>query len=95
MPDEGFAHIQGILGMPQGRRDCHALTMSEVLKFTGWLPYRNREEFAQYRAQHPELELFPLYDFEASDQTHHKEDGERGGSSQGCSLFVVDPGFPW
>ena len=24
--DEGLQHIYGILGMPEGRRQCHALT---------------------------------------------------------------------
>ena len=73
VPDEGFASIQGILGMPLGRREGHALTTSEVLNFTWWLPYRTREEFAQYRVEHLELELFPPYNFEALEQAHDKE----------------------
>ena len=56
--DEGYARIQGILAMPERRRNCHALTTSEVLDFTGLLPYRTREEFAEYRADHPKLEPF-------------------------------------
>ena len=63
--DEGLQRIFGILRMPEGRRQCHALTQSEVLHFTGWLPYHTREEFDQYRAEHPELERFPPYNFGA------------------------------
>ena len=58
--DEGYERIQGILAMPKRRRNYHALTTSEVLEFTRWLPYRTREEFTQYRADHQELEPFPL-----------------------------------
>ena len=81
MPDEGYACIQGILAMPKGRRNGHALTTSEVLDFIGWLPYRSREEFDEYHAEHPELEPFPPYNFGASDQTHDKEAKGEGGSS--------------
>ena len=95
MPNEGYACIQGILGMLKGRKNCHALTTLEVLNFTGWLPYSTREEFAQHRAEHPELEPFPLYDFEASDQTHDKEAEEGGGSPQRCTIYMVDLGFTW
>ena len=70
--DEGYAPIQGILGMPKRRRNCHALTTSEVLDFTGWLPYRTKEEFAQHCADHPDLEPFPPYDFDAHDLAHDK-----------------------
>ena len=73
VPDEGYARIQGILALPNGRRNCHALTTSEVLDFTGRLPYRTRGEFAEYRADHPELEPFPPYNFDAPDQSHDKE----------------------
>ena len=79
--------------MLKGRRNSHALTTSKVLNFTGWLPYRTREEFVQHRAEHPELEPFPPYDFDASDQAHDKESEEEGGSSQGCSLCMVGLGF--
>ena len=34
VPNEGYAHIQGILAMPKGWRNGHALTTSEVLDFT-------------------------------------------------------------
>ena len=65
VPDKGSARIQSILAMPEGRRNGHALTTSEVLDFTGWLPYRTREEFAEHRANHPELEPFTPYDFDS------------------------------
>ena len=54
-----------------------------MLDFTGWLPYRTREEFAEYRADHPELEPFTLYDFDALDQCRDEE-AEKG---------VLPPGF--
>ena len=66
--------------MPEGRRNGHALTMSEVLDFTGWLPYKMREEFAEYRANHPELEPFAPFNFDAPDQSHDKGAEEEGGS---------------
>ena len=53
VPDEGTAQIQSILAMLDWRRNGHTLTRSEVLDFTGWLPYRSREEFAEYRSDHP------------------------------------------
>ena len=70
--DEGHARIQGILAMPEGRRNCHALTTSEVLEFTGWQPYRTREEFVEYRAEHLELEPFPPFDFDDPDRSYDK-----------------------
>ena len=42
------------------------LTQSEVLHFVGWLPYLTRDQFDEYRAEHPELEPFPPYDFGVS-----------------------------
>ena len=93
--DEWYARIQGILGMPKRRRNFYALTTSEVLDFTRWLPYRTREEFAQYRADHPELEPFSSYDFDAPNLAHNKEAEDEGGSSQGCSFCMVGLGFPW
>ena len=81
--------------MPKGRQNCHALMTSEVLDFTGWLPYCTREEFAEYRADNPELEPFPPYNFDASDQSHDKGVEEEGGSSQDCLLCIVKLGFPW
>ena len=57
--EKGYWRIQGILAMPKGRQNCHALTTSEVLNFTRWLPYSTREEFTKYQADHPELEPFP------------------------------------
>ena len=77
IPDEGTARIHSILAMPDWRRNSHALTRSEVLDFTGWLPYRSREEFAGYRAEHPELESFPPYNFDAPDQSIDEE-AEKG-----------------
>ena len=81
MPDEGYARIQGILAMPKRRWNCHALTTLEILDFTGWLPYRTREEFAKYWADHPEFEPFPPYNFDAPNQSHDKGAEEEGGSS--------------
>ena len=66
--------------MSVGRQNCHALTTSEVLNFTGWLPYRMREEFAEYRADHLELEPFAPYNFDAPNQPHDKEAEKEGGS---------------
>ena len=51
--DEGLIRIYEILGMPIEMRQCHALTQSEVLNFMGWLPYRAREVFDEYRVEHP------------------------------------------
>ena len=93
--DEGYARIQGILTMLEGRRNCHALAMSEVLDFTGWQPYRTREEFVEYRVQHPELEPFPAYDFNNPDRSYDKWVVEEGGSSQDYSLCKVGLWFPW
>ena len=63
MSDEALQGIYGVLGMLEVRRQGHALTQLEVLHFAGWLPYCTREEFDNYRAEHPELVPFPLYDF--------------------------------
>ena len=62
--------------MPDWRQNGHALTRSEVLDFTGWLPYRSREEFVEYREEHPELEPFPPYNFDAPDQSFDEEAGK-------------------
>ena len=75
--DEGTARIQSILGMPAWRRNSHTLTRTEVLDFTGWLPYRSREEFAEHRAAHPELEPFPPYNFDAPNLAF-EEQAEKG-----------------
>ena len=40
-----------------------------MLGFTGWLPYRSSEEFTEYRAEYPELEPFPPYNFDAPNQS--------------------------
>ena len=75
--DEGTGRIHSILATPAWRRNSHALTRTEVLDFTGWLPYKSREEFAGYRVEHPELELFPPYNFNAPDQSVD-EQAEKG-----------------
>ena len=89
VPDEGCARIQGILAMPKGRRNGHALITSEVLEFTGWLPYRTRVEFTKYRVDHPELEPFTAYNFNAPDQSYNKGAEEEGGSSHDYPLCMV------
>ena len=60
-----------------------------MLHFTGWLPYRNHEEFDQYSAEHSKLEPFPPYDFGAPRQTSDKDVGDEGGAPQGYSLYVT------
>ena len=85
--------IQGILAMLKWRRNGHALTMTEVFDFTGWLPYRTREEFVQHRADHPELEPFPPYNFDDSDRVHDQEAEDEGGSLHGCSFCRSDYDF--
>ena len=77
IPDEGTTRIESILAMLDWRQNGHALMRSEVLDFTGWLPYRSREEFVEYREEHPELESFPPYNFDALDQSIDEE-AERG-----------------
>ena len=56
----------------------------------GWLPYRTREEFVAYRAEHPELEPFPPYNFGASGDALEKEAEERGSAPRGHSFYVSD-----
>ena len=75
------------------RRQGHALIQLEVLHFTGWLPYRTREEFDEYGAEHPELEPFPPYDFGASKQTSKKDVRDGGGALQGFLLYVTNLGY--
>ena len=60
----------------------------------GWLPYRTLEEFDKYRVEHPELEPFPPYDFNAPTSKREHEDG--GGDPPGHSPYVSDLGkrFP-
>ena len=93
--DEGLQQIFGLLEMPVGKRQCQVLTLSEVLHFVGWLPYRTREEFDQYRAEHPKLEPFLPYDFKAS--SSEKEPEEGGGDLPGHSSYISDLGeqFPF
>ena len=59
--------------MSDGKRHCQALTQSEVLHFVGWMPFCIREEFDQYRTDHPKLELFPPYDFRTSEYAAEEE----------------------
>ena len=87
MSNEG---MHCILGMSEGRKQGNVLTQSEVLHFTGWLPYRTCEEFEQYCAEHPELETFPPYDFGALKQTSDKDTGDGGGAPQGFSLYATN-----
>ena len=60
--DDALQQVFNILEMPDGR----SATQSEVLHFVGWLPYRTRDQFDEYRAEHPQLEPFPPYDFGVS-----------------------------
>ena len=92
--DEGLQRIFGILEIPGGRRQCQVLTQSEVLHFVGWQPYLTREEFDKYRAEHPELEPFPPYDFNAPSSEREPEDG--GDDPPGHSPYVSNLGkrFP-
>ena len=89
VPDEGSARIQSILAMLEGRRNGHALTTSEVLDFTGWLSYKTREEFAEHQANHPELEPFTPYDFDAPNQPYDRDAEEEGVCHQDNSLCMV------
>ena len=88
--DEALKHIYGVLGMPDGGRQGQVLIQSEVLNFTRWLPYHTREEFDNYRTEHPELEPFLPYNFGAPGQAYDKEAGVGGGAPQGYSFFVTD-----
>ena len=63
--DDGLQRIFSTLEMPGGRRQCQALTQSEVPHFVGWLPYHTSEEFNEYRAEHSDLEPFMPYNFKA------------------------------
>ena len=56
----------------------------------GWLPYRTREEFESYRAEHPELEPFLPHNFRASRDTSEKDPEEGGGVLRGISFYVSD-----
>ena len=66
--------------MPKWRRTDHALTTIEVLDFTRWLPYCMRQEFVQYRVDHPKSEPFPPYNFDDPDRVHDQEAEDEGGS---------------
>ena len=84
--------IFGILEMPEGRRQCQALTQSDVLHFVGWLPYCTREKFDKYRTEHPDLEPFLPYDFAARGHTSEKEHEDGGGVPRGHSPYISDLG---
>ena len=90
--DDTLQRVLGILEMPNGRIHYQALTQLEVLHFVGWLPYRTREEFDEYRAEHPDLESFPPYDFGVFGHTFEKKSEEGGGISRGHSPYVSDQG---
>ena len=90
--DDAFQRVLGILEMPEGRRHCQALTQSEVLHFMGWLPYRTRKEFDEYRTEHPDLESFPPYYFRVSRHASEEEPEDEGGVLQGHSPYVSDQG---
>ena len=69
--DDALQWVLSIPEMPDGRRHCQALTQSEVLHFVGWWPFR------QYRAEHPDVELFPPYSFETSKHAAEAEPSDR------------------
>ena len=56
------------------------------------MPFQTRKEFDEYRAEHPELEPFPPYDFRVSEHAAEEEPEEGGGASRGHSPFVNDLG---
>ena len=90
--DEGLQWIFGILEMPEGRWHCQALTQSKVLHFVGWLPYYTRQEFDEYRTEHPDMEPFPPYNFGVPKHPSEKEPEDGGGVPPGHSPFVSDLG---
>ena len=52
-----------------------------------------RQEFDQYRAEHPELESFPPYNFRAPEHAAEAEQSDRRGVSQGPLSYVNDLGM--
>ena len=54
------------------------MTQLEVLHFAGWMPLCTREEFDEYRAEHPELESFPPFNFGVSKREANEESEDRG-----------------
>ena len=43
--DDTLQWVLSILEMSGGKRQCQALTQSNVLHFVGWLPFRTCEKF--------------------------------------------------
>ena len=61
--DDALQQVLSVSEMLDRRRNCQALTQSEVLHFVGWWPFRTSDEFDQYHADHPDLEPFPPTDY--------------------------------
>ena len=59
----------------------------------GWWPFCTSDEFDQYRAKHPKLELLPPYDFGALEHANEAEPTDRGGVSQGPLPYISDLGI--
>ena len=64
--------------MSSGRKNCQALTQSEVLDFMGWSPFCTCEEFDKYHTEHPKLELMPLVEHVFKTSDHVAEAGDSG-----------------
>ena len=79
--DEALQWVLSIPEMSDGRRHCQALTQSKVLHFMGWWHFRMREDFYQYRAEHPELDPFPPYSFGTFEHAVEAEPLDQGGVS--------------
>ena len=90
--DDALQRVFNILEMSDERRHCQTLTQLEVLHFVGWLPYRTREEFNEYRAEHPDLEPFLPYNFGVLGHASEQEPEDGGGVSRGQSPFVSNLG---